>query len=183
MVQMKRAGLILLLVSAMFADAPPTGQKAPPEVDTALRARITEFFQLQSKGKFVQATKMVADDSKDFFIGGSKSAYINFEVKNIKYSDNFTKAIAMVQVERMVPVEGFLGHPLTWPVPTRWKLENGEWCWYMDPDDLRRTPFGISMPKGSVVFGPPPPGSKPTGAAPAAPAGTAPSAPAGETQK
>ena len=120
-------------------DSPP----APPEVDAALRARISQFYQLEVAGKFNQALQLVAEDTKDLFVGSSKPTYQTFEIQLIRYSDDFTKAQVVVLVTRLLPIQGFMGHPIPTRLPSRWKLENGQWCFYADPQkDLPATPFG-----------------------------------------
>lgn len=162
--------MALSLISVVWAGTPPAEQpKAPPEVEAALRARVTQFFQYEVKGKFYHAEQLVAEESKEFFVGASKPTYAGFEIQGIEYSGNFTKATVLVKVQRMVPAEGFLGVPMPWLAHSRWKLENGQWCWYADLDDLRRTPFG-TMPHGSKVYSIPSAGMPAPGSAPA-PAG------------
>ena len=87
-------------------------QKAPPAVDEALRARISKFFQAHIDGKFRQAEVLVAEDSKDFFYSANKPKYLGFEIKEIAYSENFTKAKATVVTQMIVMVPGFVGKPL-----------------------------------------------------------------------
>jgi len=48
----------------------------------------------------------------------------------------------MVVVEMYVKMPGFEGKPMKVPGSSQWKIENGEWCWYVDPDVLATTPFG-----------------------------------------
>jgi len=116
--------------------------KAPPPVDEALRARIAEFYQLHVDSKFRQAEALVAEDSKDFFYSANKPKYLGFEIKNIVYNDDFTKAKATVVTQMVVMAPGFLGKPVPVPIPSRWKIDNGRWCWYIDESELNVTPFG-----------------------------------------
>ena len=41
---------------------------------------------------------------------------------------------------------GFMGKPMKVPVPSTWKLVDGTWYWYVDPESLRMTPFGKLNP-------------------------------------
>jgi hypothetical protein len=152
---MYRACLFLCLASCLSAQDPADlFQKAPPAVDEALRARITKFFQLHVDAKFRQAESMVAEDSKDFFYSANKPKYLGFEIKNIIYNEDFTKAKAVVVTQMVVMAPGFLDKPVGVPIPSRWKLEKGEWCWYVDPDELNMTPFG-KMKSGDAKSGAP----------------------------
>ncbi|HVN05680.1 MAG TPA: hypothetical protein VMT86_14760 [Bryobacteraceae bacterium] len=146
-----RAIPFVLAAAAAFGQVPPaapgqpasTVSSAPPEVDAALRARVTQFYQLEVEGKFSKALDLVAEDTKDLFVGSSKPTYRSFEIRNIEYYDDNTKASVMLVVTRLLPIEGFMGHPLPTKTNSRWKLENGQWCYFVDPEkDLPATPFG-----------------------------------------
>jgi hypothetical protein len=166
---MLRVILLILPAVALFGQTPPAtpekapppaSQKAPPEVDAALRARITQFYQLEVEGRFNQALQLVAEDTKDLFVGSSKPAYQSFEIQSIRYSEDFTKADVMGLVTRLLPIQGFMGHPLPTKTSSRWKLENGQWCYYVDPQkDLPATPFGPLAPPGMAIPTPGPPGA------------------------
>src|ERR1039458_4081646 len=151
-----RVLLLVMATAALFGQTPPAtpekapppaSQKAPPEVDAALRTRITQFYQLEVEGRFNQALQLVAEDTKDLFVGSSKPTYHSSEIQSIRYSDDFTKAEVMVLVTRLLPIQGFMGHPVPTKTTSRWKLENGQWCYYVDPQkDLPATPFGRPDP-------------------------------------
>jgi len=154
---LKTAPIFLLAPYAVAQNAAGIFAKAPPDVDGALRARITRFYQLQVEGKGRQAEEIVAEDSKDFFYNMAKPKFLSFEIRDITYSDNFTKAKAMVVVEMYVPMPGFEGKPMKVPGSTLWKIENGQWCWYVDQDAVKTTPFGKMTASG----GPSPAGALP----------------------
>jgi hypothetical protein len=150
---MHRAFAAVLLASCLSAQPPADlFHKAPPAVDEALRARISKFFQLHVDGKFRQAEALVADDSKDFFYSANKPKYMGYEIKEIIYADDFTKAKAVVVAHMVVMAPGFLDKPVPVPIPSRWKLVNGEWFWYIDEDELNMTPFG-KMQAGKAAAG------------------------------
>lgn len=149
---MQKTALILLLASSALAqNAAEVFAKAPPDVDAALRARITKFYQLQVEGKGRQAEELVAEDSKDFFYNMGKPKFLSFEIRDITYSDNFTKAKAVIVVEMYVMMPGFEGKPQKVPGSTTWKIENGQWCWYIDPDVLTTTPWGKMKASGDAT--------------------------------
>ncbi len=175
----------ILVAAALFAQTAPAqpdkpaganSPQAPPEVNAALWARVTRFYQLQVEGKFNQALELVAEDTKDAFVGAGKSTPRGFEIQSVQYSADFTRAQVIVTISRLVPLEGFVGHPVAMKVPSRWKLENGQWCYYVDPRDARTNPFAPSTPRdtppaalppGIPVAGGVPPGMpSPTGVPP-----------------
>ena len=136
---MSRAFPFLLLVSAMCAQ--------PPDVDQALRDRITKFYQAHVDRKLIrQADQYVAEDTKDFFFESNKPVYLEFRIDKIDYSDDFTKAKAIVACKMIVPMPGFTDAPMTVPAPSTWKIENGQWVWYVDQKVGRETPFGRMKP-------------------------------------
>jgi len=148
---MSRAFAFLLLVSAMRAQ--------PPDVDQALRDRITKFYQAHVDRKLIrQADQYVAEDTKDFFFESNKPTYLEFRIDKIDYSDDFTKAKAIVACKMIVPMPGFTDSPMTVPAPSTWKIENGQWVWYVDQKIGRETPFGRMKP----VEGAPSSGSLPS---------------------
>jgi hypothetical protein len=136
-----------------------TNPQAPADVDLALRARVTEFLNYHIRGEFRKAEALVAEDTKDDFYNRDKPRYMSCKgISDIRYSDHFTKAYVTVlcTVPMMIqpgnneqqsdgPPQVPMGPP-TVPIPGTWKLENGKWCWYIDKDLDRRTPFGILPP-------------------------------------
>ena len=147
---MSRASLLLLLLPGLWAQTADNPlEKAPPDVDQALRARITGFYQAHVDRKLIRkADQYVAEDTKDFFFEANKPTYLEFEIDKIIYSENFTRAKAIVKAKMTVPMPGFGDHPMVLPVPGDWKIENGEWCWYVDQKIGRDTPFGRLPPAG-----------------------------------
>jgi len=140
---MHRMSIVAVLAAAAWAQAPgDLFNKPPAEVDQALRARITQFYDYHVKKEFRKAEDLVASDTKEFFYSHNKPQYLSFEIKDIKYSDNFTKARAMIVCEQYVMFLGFADKPIKIPTPSTWKLEDGQWVWYVDQDELRNSPFG-----------------------------------------
>lgn len=138
----------LLALSLQAQDPSELFHQPPPDVDRALRARVSEFFDLHVKGQFRRVEPLVAEDSKDLFYNGNKPQYLSFEIGKITYDKDFTHAQVIVYCEQRVAFPGFEGKPLKLPVLSFWKIEAGKWCWYIDQTQLRRTPFGTMMAPG-----------------------------------
>ncbi|MGA3188592.1 MAG: hypothetical protein ABSF22_15915 [Bryobacteraceae bacterium] len=125
-------------------------EQAPPEVDEALRARVTGFYHYFVEGSFSprKAEGFVAEDTKDYFYNAGKDKFLSFKIDTITYGDHFTKALVMVigKERKMV-----LGHVVDMdkPMATRWKIEDGMWCWTYDPGDIACTPMGGKCGSGS----------------------------------
>jgi hypothetical protein len=140
---MFRAVALSAFALLCFAQTPPKSQNDPPaEVDQALRARITQFYQYLVDGKYRQAEALVAEDTKDLFYDNAKPKYQGFEIQHIEYADNYTRAQVTVQVQQVI----FMGEIGNMNVKLgssgSWKVENGQWCWYVDPHAPLATPWG-----------------------------------------
>src|ERR1700693_4824634 len=92
---MKLLRLCPFLIASVLASGQDNSdlfEKAPPPIDEALRARITQFYHAYITGKFREAYPLVAEDSQDAFLGASKESMQSCEIIRIKYSENFTIA-------------------------------------------------------------------------------------------
>src|SRR6185295_8463973 len=129
---------LLLLPLCLLAQEPSA--TPPPEVDRALRERVTQFFQAHVDGTFRRAYELVADDFKDFYFAGNKTRYKSFSIDSIRYFDNFTRAKVLLntEVEWEIRLQKAVARVKT---PAAWKLQDGKWMWYDDPKDRKRTPM------------------------------------------
>ena len=144
---MLRFILPAIFVTGSFAqNAGDLFNKPPADVDQALRARITAFYDLHVKGEFRKAEALVAEDTKDIYYSSNKTQYISYEIGRIDYSENFTRAKVTVLTEQYIMLPGFMGKPIKIPIPSTWKVVDGTWYWYVDPESLHMTPFGKLSP-------------------------------------
>ncbi len=143
---MKFLKLSLLPISCLLAfgqDAANTTETPPPDVDQALRARVTQFYSANLTGKWRDAFQVVADDMQDAYLGAGKEIYDKCETVKISYSDNFTKAVVRENCHGEYRMHN--SHiPATFPLSSTWKLEDGKWWWYWIKPTERMTPFGLS---------------------------------------
>jgi hypothetical protein len=105
--------------------APPVLEKAPAEIDDALRSRIFELYTLFKAQQYRKAESFIAEDTKDYYYAGNKPEIKSFELLTIEYSDNFTRARAMSKVTEPVIVSGFPPAEITVTMPTLWRIEDG----------------------------------------------------------
>ncbi|HUI57417.1 MAG TPA: hypothetical protein VLY04_20715 [Bryobacteraceae bacterium] len=146
---MLRFALLALVALAGFAQtAAPPPNKPPAEVDQALRARVNEFYTLLVNHEYRKAESYVADDTKDFYYAGSKPDVVKFEIASLTYSDQFTNALVTVKCTQKVPMPGLPGGEWTLSIPSAWKLENGNWYWYVDHSKIV-SPVGLATPASS----------------------------------
>ena len=147
---MSRAFLSLMLISVLSAQTANNAfEKAPPDVDAALRDRVSKFYEAHvDRSKLRQTELYVAEESKDWFFANNKPACLSFKIDSITYSDNsFTKARVVVFCKMRIMQPGFAGTPMDVPLPDHWKIENGQWFWYLDQSQGIATPMGYSKLK------------------------------------
>lgn len=149
---------IAAICAAAMAQPTPTDvfQKAPPQVEKALRERVAAFLQCHVDGKFRNALEYVAEESKDYYFEMEKRRYLSFEIVKIEYSDDFTKAKVLSTIElEWRPSARFPGSRVKPPHQMAWRVENGQWYWYVANPDQWETPFGtMKFPSKSTENGP-----------------------------
>jgi hypothetical protein len=158
---MYRIAILALLSIAAFAqkDVPPgekppaePAEKPPAEVDQALRARVNEFYSLMVSQQFRKAEALIAEDTKDYYYAGTKPEIHKYEIVGIEYTDRFTHAKVMTRCNEPIAMAGFPPGEITVIVPTLWKIENGNWALYEDPNKITN-PSGLRSKIQSAVDG------------------------------
>jgi len=146
----------VLLAVPLFsvAQAPPAASApaAPPaDVDRALREQATAFLQYQKEGNFRKAYELVAEDSKDYYLGTNKEKPQSSDIQDIQYSDNFTKAVVVSASKQTLPL---LGRIIEIPTGTNdhWKIEDGKWKWYHDA--AKEVVMGVLGPMPATATAP-----------------------------
>lgn len=118
--------------------------KAPTDVDEALRVRVNKFYQAYVDGKHRTAMPLVAEDTQDLWFDSDKPKYLSFQLLTIKYSEDFRKAAVTVFVEQRLPKSGgeFISRV---PMTTTWRIDDGQWVYYVDKAirGTKETPFGL----------------------------------------
>jgi hypothetical protein len=133
--------LPLILVYGLLAAEPAV--KAPPEVESRLRARVEAFDKLIVSEKYRDAEQYVHPDSRDAYYTSEKPRILNFEIKEIDWSDHFETATVHMASDVMVrrAVIGSFEAKTTYF--DHWKLDKGEWWLYYPKVMDRQTPFGV----------------------------------------
>jgi hypothetical protein len=143
---MKSLKLCLLPLSCILAfcqDTPVPSENAPPEIDQALRARVTQFYSANISGKWRDAFQVVADDMQNQYLEASKETYDRCDTVKITYTDNFTKAT--VRENCHGEYRWHNSHiPATIPLTSTWKVVDGQWFWYFLKPTEVMTPWGLS---------------------------------------
>jgi hypothetical protein len=138
---MHRWLLLPVVASTLWA------QEAAPaaEAEKALRARVDQFYALQVQKKFRPAEAFVAEDTKDFYYDSHKTDLQSFSVTGVELLDDNTRAKVTVKARTMMMIMGAGRLPLDAMSVTLWKIENGQWVWYVD-QTVKQTPFGAIRP-------------------------------------
>jgi hypothetical protein len=147
------AGFFAAALTIFAQNSAAIFDKAPPEVEEALRARVAKFYQLQKDGKYRMSEQLVAEDSKDIFYVADKRQCFTFEIFSIKYSDEFSRAKVGVLCETDFPMPMSAPVRVKIPMPTTWKLDGGLWSWYVEPQKEVQTPFGMMRPPAPGAAG------------------------------
>lgn len=122
-----------------------TTSPANVEAEKALRGRAEQFYQLEVDGKFRAAEALVADDTKDYYFNNGKPNMLSYKLGNIEFQDPTHATITLIATVRVTaPGLGIQNLPAT--ANHTWKLENGQWCWYVDQKAGVDTPFGKMSP-------------------------------------
>jgi len=137
---------LLAIFSLTVCGSAQTGnlfKKAPEGVEEALRARVTEFFNLQMEGKFRAAEGCVCDDTKDYFYGLKKKTPRGFDLDKVEFGEDFATANVLVSIGADIPtINGIMR--MVAPMATQWRLEKDQWCFFAPAKQQTtiRTPFG-----------------------------------------
>jgi hypothetical protein len=141
-----KLGLFLMVCPLVFGQVSPgpiDSDKAPPEIDQALRARVNQFYSANVSGKWRDAFQVVADDMQDTFLAWPKDEFKSCEIHQITYVDNFTRANVME-----ICHGEYRWHasriPSTVPLTSAWKIIDGQWFWYYVKPTEVVTPWGIA---------------------------------------
>lgn len=127
------ATLVLTLVmTALAAPAQNAslGTKAPEEIDSALRQRVEAFYTHFQKGEFRQAEAFLEDESKDVFYGAKKDRIFGFDIKTIKWGEDFRSANVLVLCQTIVPLLG--SRPVAVPLAGDWRYNDDDWYMHME---------------------------------------------------
>jgi hypothetical protein len=150
---MYRIALFAILGTAAFAQTEATPPEKPPaELERTVLARVSDFYGMMLKGQYRQAEALIAEDTKDYYYSGAKPEIRKYEVMGVEFSDHFTRAKALTKCTEPVVVAGFPPGEMNVTIPSLWKLENGNWYLYEDPDKISN-PSGLRTKIQSAIDG------------------------------
>ena len=145
--------LIFPAIALTASAQQPSPEKAAAE--SALRARVQQFFDLQVAKKYRAAEPMVAADSQDTYYNGSRFNIRGFAIQQVELESG-TQARVTIKADVTFVAPGVPPMALQAPMVSTWKLENGQWVWFVDPEAAAETPFGkIPRSPAGTAIGPP----------------------------
>ncbi len=122
-------------------ETPNLFQSAAPEVDQALRKRVSEFYKLLEEGRFRQTDAYLAEDAKDVYYEQEKKRIRGHEIVRINWADGFKKAVVVTVLQTDVVMRGNT-MAVGAPISTRWRLEGDKWVMYFETTGGKPSPFG-----------------------------------------
>ena len=144
--------LLTLFVLAAALWAQDSSPQAPPEIEEALRSRVSAYYELYQQGKLRQTEEFIAEEWRDAYYGISKNTIQNYEISELRFAPDFQSAEVVVLCESIVAVQS-QGTLMKLPIRSRWKLVDGQWYALMGAPSgaTITTPFGSlkSRPAGS----------------------------------
>jgi hypothetical protein len=123
--------------------------KAPPEVEQALRARVDHFYQAHKESKWRRADEVVHESAKDTFFGAEKVAFRDYKVVSITWDEGYKKARVVVDIDTDFFFPGFGKMAVNRPLASSWMIDAGQWWWYVLQTDDKHGPFGMRPTDGS----------------------------------
>lgn len=148
---MYRLALFAILGAVAFAQAEtPAAENRPAGLEQTVLTRVNEFYALMVKHQYRQAEAYIAEDTKDYYYAGAKPDIRSFEVQKAEFSAGFTHAKVFTRCTEPVIVAGFPPGNMTVTVPTLWRLDDGNWYLYEDPDKISN-PSGLRTKIQSTI--------------------------------
>src|SRR5580700_3813087 len=117
--------LFSLVPAVSFAqNSPQPSVPAPPEIEQALRARVTELFRLFVERDFRSACALVAEDARDYYLATPKGkvTFESFKITGVRFlNGDFTKASVDLECTQKVQAGERAGTVESVSIATLWK--------------------------------------------------------------
>jgi len=144
---------VTLLGAMSAAGVSGAAKTAPKDVEDALRNRVGQFYQLMVDKKFRAAEDLIDPDSRDAYYVNEKPSIEDFRVEGISWEDNFTTANLTIVSKTKIRNPRVGEYEENVPYSSHWKVENGQWFWFIPKVTVRQTPFGVMKVDPGVAAG------------------------------
>lgn len=138
--------LFLLLVATAVLRA---RQGSEEETKNALAGRVNEYYKLMIAKKYRQAEDFVAKDAKEDYYNSKKPDIRTCNIQKVDLQPGGTTSTVTIKAGVRVLMMGAGSQVFEMPALTYWKLEDGNWYWYVPAEAKRVTPFGKLNPGGT----------------------------------
>jgi len=137
--------------AAQTAPAAPEKSAEAQQAESAVREQAKKFYDLLVAGKPRAAEALVCEASKDEYYSMNKRNPRSADVRSVELADDLKSAKATVFLEDEFPF-GQIKKMVKMPVTSNWRLESGQWCYYLSPEGTEMdTPFGkLKLEKGGA---------------------------------
>jgi len=141
---------VLGVSTLAFAQTANTPEKSPEAqaAEEAVRAQAKKFYDFLVAGKPRASESLVCEASKDDYYALNKRTPRSAEVRQVNLAPDLKSANVVVLIEDEFSL-GMDKKIFKVPMPSQWKLEQGQWCYSLPPrSDVIDTPFGKMNLKG-----------------------------------
>lgn len=126
-----------LVALSCSAENPPSKQ-----AEQALQLRVKQFYTLITQQKYRAAERFVAPESRETYYTQEKPSIKDFTITGVEWGKGGRQAdvnLTSLTNVRRATVGQF---QVRVPFASHWKLEGGQWMWYLPVVYTRSTPFG-----------------------------------------
>ena len=142
---------------------PPAATPEQEQAKAAITERAKRFYELLVAGKPRASEEYVCESSKDDYYNAPKSKPLSAEVTAVQFlpDGGLVRVVALLEDEFPLPM-GTRKKIQKMPVPSLWKQENGQWCYFIEPAPQKKAD---ESPKAPAPGAPPmpKPGERPAG--------------------
>jgi hypothetical protein len=163
--KLKTLALYMAAVCLGAQSAPPAAGPDQKAEEARVAERAKRFYELLVGGKARASEEFVCAASKDEYYAAPKTKPLGAEVGRVQIDPDGKTALVltMVEDEHILPLAG-QKRVMKMSTPTTWKLENGQWCYYLEPAPQKTAAEPAKPPVDPADLarlGQPPPGVKP----------------------
>lgn len=163
--KLKTLAVYMAAVCLGAQSAPPAAGPDQKAEEARVAERAKRFYELLVGGKARASEEFVCEASKDEYYAAPKTKPLGAEVGRVQIDPDGKTALVltMVEDEHILPMAG-QKRVMKMSTPTTWKLENGQWCYYLEPAPPKTAAEPAKPPVDAAALarlGQPPPGVKP----------------------
>ncbi len=161
--KLKTMALYMAAVCMGAQSAPPAVSAEQKQAEAVVIERAKQFYELLVAGKARASEEFVCAASKDEYYAAPKTKPLGAEVGRVELQPDgkAARVLTMVEDEVLLPMGG-QKRVMKMLTSSDWKLENGQWCYYLEPAPQKKAAEPAKAPAaGATVppnLGQPPPG-------------------------